>query len=91
MTTISLAKLRLNLKEVIKKLVKNNERFVVEKDEIPVGVFVNYNEYKEMISELEDYRLATNPDVVARIEEAKKDIKEGRVQPFDEFVKELGL
>ena len=91
MATISLARLRLNLSSVIKQLVKKNERYIVEKDEIPVGVLINYQDYKNMIEQLEDYALMSNPDVVARIEEAKKDIKEGRVRPLEEFAKELGL
>lgn len=91
MTTISLAKLRVNLSDVIKKLVKKNERYIVEKDEIPVGVLINYQDYKNLIEELEDLALASNPDVVKRIEEAKKDIKEGRVRPLSKFAKELGL
>lgn len=91
MTTISLAKLRINLSSVIKQLVKKNERYIVEKDEIPVGVLINYQDYKNMIEELEDYALMSDPDVIARIEEAKRDIKEGRVRPLEEFIKELGL
>ncbi len=91
MTTISLAKLRINLSDVIKKMVKNNERYIVEKDEIPVGVFMNYHEYKQLMEELEDLALMSDPDVIERIKEAEADYKAGRVRPFDELIEELGL
>ncbi len=91
MTTISLAKLRINLSDVIKKMVKNNERYIVEKDEIPVGVFMNYHEYKQLMEELEDLALMSDPDVIERIKEAEADYKAGRVRPFDELIEELDL
>lgn len=91
MTTISLAKLRVNLSSVIKQLVKKNERYIVEKDEIPVGVLINYHDYKNMIEELEDYALMSDPEVAKRIRQAEKEYKEGKGRPFEEFVKELGL
>lgn len=86
-----MAKLRVDLPRIFEKLVRNREHFVVEKANIPVGVIVNYDEYRQMLDELEDLKLACNPDVLDDIKKARQESREGTTVSYEQLRKELGL
>ena len=91
MTTVSVAQFRSKMARILDNVVRKKERIILEKSNVPIGVLINYNDYTELIEELEDLALACNPKVIERIKEAKKDKKEGRTRSLSEFAKELGI
>ena len=91
MTAIALSKLRTNLSKVIEQIAVRKNRYIVKKGNIPVTVMVNYDEYKNLIEENEDLRLACDPEVLENVRQAKAEIKAGKTRPLEDFIKELGL
>lgn len=89
--TISVKKFRENLASVIKSVATKKSRVIIEKGGIPVSVVMNYNDYEEMIEELEDLALACNPEVLQNIKEARRQYKAGKTRSFEDFAKELGI
>ena len=67
---------------------------LVYEGEEPTAVLVDINLFKlllEKLEDLEDRELLSDPNVIARLKEARADHLAGRVTSHKELIEELGL
>ena len=79
---IPITKARINLGQVVRRVLVNKEYFVLEKDGIPVAGIMGADE-------LEDYLELRNPAVKRQIRESVKQHRSGQVRNADKFLAEL--
>ena len=79
---LSLTKARVNLGAVIKRVHLNKERFVLEKDGIPVAGIMD-------IDEFEDYLELQDPKVKRIIEKGRLEYLAGKSRPAEELLAKL--
>lgn len=81
-TTIPLTKARINLGALIKRVARNKEYFILEKDGIPVAGLMD-------IDEFEDYLDLQDEGLKEHIRKSNEDYLAGRHRPAREFLAEL--
>jgi hypothetical protein len=80
--TIPITQARHNLGQIVKRVIRDKEYFILEKDGIPVlGVM--------SADELEDYLELQDPKVKRHIEKSTQDFRAGKGRPAREFLAEL--
>lgn len=79
---LPITKARINLGQVVRRVVRNKEYFILEKDGIPVAGMLRADE-------LEDYLELQDPKVRAHIRKSNADYLAGRSRPAEEFLAEL--
>jgi len=81
-TTIPLTKARINLGALVKRVHRNKEYFILEKDGIPVAGLMN-------IDEFEDYLELQDPKVHTHIRKSYEEYLAGKSRPAEELLAEL--
>ena len=79
---VSLDQACVDLGALIERLQTSNERFVLEKDGLPVAVLID-------IDEFEDYLELQDPEVNKAIAESRQDYLAGKSRPAEELLREL--
>jgi prevent-host-death family protein len=80
--TIPITKARHNLGQIVKRVMRDKEYFILEKDGIPVlGVM--------SADELEDYLELQDPKVQRTIAKSTQEFRAGKSRPAREFLAEL--
>jgi hypothetical protein len=67
---------------VVRRVARNKEYFILEKDGIPVAGILGADE-------LEDYLELRNPKVKRAIEKSNQDIRKGRTRPAEVLLAEF--
>lgn len=79
---LPITKARINLGQVVRRVVRNKEYFILEKDGIPVAGILGADE-------LEDYLETRNPKVRAHIRRSAAEQHAGKGRPMGDFLAEL--
>ena len=79
---LPITKARINLGQVVRRVARNKEYFILEKDGIPVAGILGADE-------LEDYLEARNPRVRAHIRKSAAERGAGKGRPLGDFLSEL--
>jgi hypothetical protein len=79
---LPITKARVNLGELVRRVNRNKEYFILEKDGIPVAGIMGANE-------LEDYLELQDPKIRDRIQKSNADYLAGRSRPAKDFLAEL--
>lgn len=88
MNTIPLTEARNRLPQLVSDVSETMARITITKQGRPRAVLLSADEYEEIIETLE---VLSDPKIMASIKQSEKDIKAGRVIPYEEVAKELGL
>ena len=81
-TLVPLARARADLGALVERLATSDERFVIEKDGLPIAALIG-------IDELEDYLELNDPEVKKGIAESRENYLAGRSRPAQELLREL--
>ena len=79
---LPITKARVNLGQLVRRVNRNKEYFILEKDGIPVAGIMGANE-------LEDYLELQDPKIRGRIQKSNADYLTGRSRPAKDFLAEL--
>src|SRR6266853_1843967 len=79
---LPITKARINLGQVVRRVVRNKEYFILEKDGIPVAGIMGADE-------LEDYLELRDPKVKHAIAKSTKEYRAGKGRPIEEFLSDL--
>src|SRR6266446_7229643 len=79
---LPITKARINLGQVVRRVVRNKEYFILEKDGIPVAGIMGADE-------LEDYLELRDPKVKRSIQKSYQEYRDGKGRPIEEFLNEL--
>jgi PHD/YefM family antitoxin component YafN of YafNO toxin-antitoxin module len=79
---LPITKARVNLGQVVRRVVRNKEYFILEKDGIPVAGILG-------AEELEDYLETRNPKAREHIRRSAAERKAGKGRPLVDFLTEL--
>ena len=79
---IPITKARINLGAVVRRVSRNKEYFILEKDGIPVAGLMDADE-------LEDYLELQDPKVRRFIQKSHQEFLAGRTRPAEELLAEL--
>jgi antitoxin (DNA-binding transcriptional repressor) of toxin-antitoxin stability system len=79
---LPITKARINLGQVVRRVVRNKEYFILEKDGIPVAGIMGADE-------LEDYLELRDPKVKKSIQKSYQEHRAGKGRPIGEFLGEL--
>jgi hypothetical protein len=81
-TLVPLAEARIALDALIERMHTSNERFILEKDGLPVAALMD-------IDEFEDYLELHDPEVTKAISESREEYLAGKSRPAEELLREL--
>lgn len=81
-TVIPLTKARINLGAIVKRVHLKKERFVLEKDGIPVAGLMDIDDFEDWL-ELQD------PKAQKDIRKSNEEYLAGKSRPYAEFLSEL--
>lgn len=79
---IPITKARINLGQVVRRVHRDKECFILVKDGIPVAGIID-------VDELEDYLESQNPGMVEQIREGYASYRVGEGRNLDEFITEM--
>ena len=79
---LPITKARINLGQVVRRVVRNKEYFILEKDGIPVAGIMGADE-------LEDYLELRDPKVKAQIRKSNEEYLAGKSRPAELLLAEL--
>ena len=79
---LPITKARINLGQVVRRVVRNKEYFILEKDGIPVAGIMGADE-------LEDYLELRDPKVKRAIQKSHQEYLAGKSRPASELLAEL--
>ena len=79
---LPITKARINLGQVVRRVVRNKEYFILEKDGIPVAGIMGADE-------LEDYLELRDPQVRRFIRKSRGEYRAGQCRPARELLAEL--
>ena len=79
---LPITKARINLGQVVRRVVRNKEYFILEKDGIPVAGILGADE-------LEDYLEARDPGARAHIRKSAAEREAGKGRPIGDFLVDL--
>lgn len=79
---LPITKARINLGQVVRRIARNKEYFILEKDGIPVVGLMGADE-------LEDYLELKDPKVKRAIAKSNEDIRTGRTRPAEALLTDL--
>ena len=86
-TTIPLTALRPTLPDVVDRVFKRMERFIITRHGRPEAVILSEEDYESMIETIE---ILSNPAIVREIAQGLKEAKAGKVIPWEKVKKDLG-
>ena len=86
MTTLPVAEARANFSKLVDAASTTHERFEITRNGARAAVLLGADDYDGLMETLE---ILSDPELMAEIREADRDIAEGRVRGLDEVVAEL--
>ena len=88
-TTIPALKLRRKLGEVLEKVARERERFVIEKAGIPLAILLEIHEYENLLDALEILAEQADPEFQKQLKEGWEEYKAGKARPLEEVLASL--
>ena len=88
-TTIPALKLRRKLGEVLEKVAREKERFVIEKAGIPLAILLEIHEYENLLDALEILAEQADPEFQKQLKEGWEEYKAGKARPLEEVLASL--
>jgi antitoxin YefM len=79
---------RSHLTELLDEIEEIHEHVVITRNGRPAAVVMSQDEYESLIETLE---VLSDPELMAALAESDEDVAAGRVQPWEEVKRELGL
>lgn len=79
---LPITKARINLGQLVRRVARNNEYFILEKDGIPVAGILGADE-------LEDYLELRDPKAQGAIRKSAAERRAGKSRPMGEFLADL--
>lgn len=86
--TISISEARKRIFEIADEVQKPDIYYTLTENGKPKAVILSAEEFDSLLEDLEIY---SDPQILKDIEEAEKEIKEGKFYTWDEIKAELGL
>jgi len=86
--TVPFSDARAHLTELLDEIEEIREHVVITRYGRPAAVVMSEAEYESLIETLE---VLSDPEVMAALKESDEDVAAGRVSPWDEVKRELGL
>jgi len=86
--TVPFSDARAHLTELLDEIEEIREHIVITRNGRPAAVVMSEAEYESLIETLE---VLGDPEVMAALKESDEDVAAGRVSPWDEVKRELGL
>ena len=86
--TVPFSDARAHLTELLDEIEEVREHVVITRNGRPAAVVMSEAEYESLIESLE---VLSDPEVMAALKESDEDVAAGRVSPWDEVKRELGL
>ncbi len=77
--------------EYAREAVTEKERLLIEKNNIPFGVYLSYNDFEELLEKVEDLIILAKPEIQKRLNKSAKEFNEGKGRDFDDLARKLGL
>ena len=84
--TIPLSEAKAHLSEIVKDVSETEEVVVISKGGAPSTVLMSVGEYESLMETLE---ILSDPDLMKRIKQAEKELKEGKFLTHEEVWGEL--
>ena len=88
-TTIPALKLRRQLGEILQKVARERQRFVVEKGGIPLAVILEFHEYEDILDRLEILAEQLDPEFQKQLKEGWEEYQAGKAKPLDRILTSL--
>jgi len=88
MKTLALTEARKDLSRIVDRVAKTHEHVTITKQGRPEAVVMSADEFESWQETLD---ILADPKAMAAIERAERDIKAGRVRPYAEVRRRLGL
>lgn len=88
MKTLGLSEARRQLSKLVDEIAEKQEHIVITKQGRPKAVVMSSDEFESWQETLE---IMADPEAMASIKRGLRDIKAGRVTPYDEVRKRLRL
>lgn len=79
---------RTHLTELLDEIEQVHEHIVITRNGRPAAVVMSQAEYESLLETLE---VLSDKDLMAALAESQKDLAAGRVTPWEEVKRELGL
>jgi prevent-host-death family protein len=79
---------RAHLTELLDEIEAVHEHVVITRNGRPAAVVMSQDEYESLVETLE---VLSDPDLMAALAESDEDVAAGRVYPWEEVKRELGL
>ena len=86
--TISITELRLQLSKVINDIHKSLDRYVITRQGKPEVIMMSIDDYESLLETLE---IESDPELMADIRQAEKEMKNGKGKSIEQIHKELGI
>jgi prevent-host-death family protein len=86
--TVPFTDARAHLTELLDEIEEIHEHVVITRNGRPAAVVMSQDEYESLIETLE---VLSDPELMAALAESDEDIAAGRVRPWEEVKRELGL
>ena len=86
--TISVRELRPQLSKVIDNIHKKFDRYVITRRGKPEVIMMSMDDYEGLLETLE---IESDPELMADIRQAQKDMKNGKGKSLEQIHKELGI
>ena len=86
--TISVRELRPQLSKVMENIHKKFDRYVITRRGKPEVVMMSIDDYEGLLETLE---IESDPELMADIRQAEKDMKNGKGKSLEQIHKELGI
>lgn len=88
-TTIPALKLRRQLGEILEKVARERQRFIVEKGGIPLAVILEFHEYEDILDKLEILAEQLDPEFQKQLKEGWEEYKAGKAKSLDQALASL--
>jgi prevent-host-death family protein len=86
--TVPFSEARARLSELLDDVEQVHEHVIVTRNGRPSAVLLSAEEYEAIEETLE---ILSDPDALEALREAEEDVRAGRVRPWEDIKRELGL
>lgn len=86
--TISVRELRPKLAQILERINKRFDRYIITKRGEPEAVIINVDDYESILETME---IESDKALMRRIKKAEKEVKKGKGRSLEDIKKDLGL
>jgi prevent-host-death family protein len=86
MTTLALGDARANFSKLVDLASTTHERFEITRNGSRAAVLMGADDYDSL---METYEILSDPELMAQLREADRDIAEGRVRSLDDVIADM--